>query len=552
MDSASGNSAMEVDNADIGAVASSANVAVNSVQRKSTVWKWFTKINQDESVCKLCQKVFKCKRASTTSLKRHVECQHREVYVAVQQQEVPTRRDVTNVDENLVMLDSNSTRAKAITTAIALMIIRDCQPFCIVNDSGFKNLIKLLEPRYNLPSRITFSDTIIPTIYENEKKRIATILEKDIETTESFAFTTDGWTSRSNENYLSVTVHYMNSNFVIQNLTLKISNVTESHTGEHIHSFLKNTLREWNLHNEEFNIFFVTDNAANIVKAIRLNRTWERIPCFAHTLQLVIKDAIKPCSELVTLLTKCRRIVRYFHRSSAANQKLKREQLAQYPGRTPLKLIIDCETRWNSQYDMLNRLMNVRRALHTVLCEPRMPDAITSREWAEIEEYSTCLKLFKEATEIMTVENTPTLPRYIPTVYGIRDTLMNMLENDNPSSRFYFATSTDSLLVSMILDPRIKNRLLPIERKEQAKDILEKFANKYSKSSITNNAGVADENVGILVFLLLLLLLLLLMLLLFASRTETRRRADFGVATILNIIITIIHLFILSYYYNNG
>ncbi|XP_076301910.1 E3 SUMO-protein ligase ZBED1-like [Lasioglossum baleicum] len=301
----------------------------------------------------------------------------------------------------------------------------------------------------------------------------------------------------------------MNSNFVIQNLTLKISNVTESHTGEHIHSFLKNTLREWNLHNEEFNIFFVTDNAANIVKAIRLNRTWERIPRFAHTLQLVIKDAIKPCSELVTLLTKCRRIVRYFHRSSAANQKLKREQLAQYPGRTPLKLIIDCETRWNSQYDMLNRLMNVRRALHTVLCEPRMPDAITSREWAEIEEYSTCLKLFKEATEIMTVENTPTLPRYIPTVYGIRDTLMNMLENDNPSeisvlknnfiielgSRFYFATSTDSLLVSMILDPRIKNRLLPIERKEQAKDILEKFANKYSKSSITNNAGVADENV---------------------------------------------------------
>ncbi|XP_076283019.1 zinc finger BED domain-containing protein 4-like [Lasioglossum baleicum] len=508
---------MDVDNVETGAVASSANsVAVDHrVRRKSRVWRWFNKINKDESVCNLCQKTLKCKRASTTTLKRHIEYQHREEYFAAEEEEetVPSTASTTrhDVEVNLTMLETNSTRSKVITKSIAEMMIRDCQPFCIVEDVGFKNLIRMLEPRYKLPSRTTFSESIVPAIYKDEKKRVATILEKDITTTETFAFTTDGWTSKSNESYLSVTVHYMNNNFVIQNFTLKIHNVTESHTGEHINSFLRNTVREWNLDKTEFHIYFVTDNAANMVKAVRLSPTWERIPCFAHTLQLTIKDAMKPCTGLASLLQKCRRIVGHFHRSSTANEKLKMEQTVQYPERTPLKLIIDCQTRWNSQFDMINRLINVRRALHHVLCEPDMPDLFTAREWTEMEKYSTYLKLFKEATEMMSVQDTPTLPSYIPTVHAIRDRLTKIQENDSDSevaklkrnliteldARFSFATNMECLVASMLLDPRIKDRLLPMERKDEAKAVLNKFATTYSKPSTPNaDETVADENVA--------------------------------------------------------
>ncbi|XP_076660133.1 zinc finger BED domain-containing protein 4-like [Halictus rubicundus] len=466
---------MEVGNVEMGVVVAcnenSPPVEVDNI-RRSTVWKWFTKTGKEECLCNLCKKILKCKRSSTTSLKRHLECQHRDAYFTDRDERLD---DQEQVKEQIVMLQSNSPRAKEITTAIAEMMISDCQPFSVVNDSGFRKVVKVLEPRYNLPSRTTFSENIVPAMYENEKKRLETQLKKDMENTESFAFTTDGWTSRSNENYLSVTVHYLDGAFNMQNFTLKISNVTEAHTSEHINSFLKNTLAEWNLDNAKFQTYFVTDNAANIVKAVRLSPTWQRIPCFAHTLQLVIKDAIKPCRDLISTLQKCRAIVRYFHRSPAANEKLRMEQLMQYPKRTPLKLINDCETRWNSQYDMLMRLID----------------------------------LFKEATEILTVENKPTLPRYIPTIFGIRDTLMSMLEMDDVEetlffkqnlifdlgSRFKFATTTNCLVVSMILDPRIKDRLLSTEKKQEAIELLHAFAIKYEKPSPPSDASVADGNI---------------------------------------------------------
>ena len=82
-------------------------------------------------------------------------------------------------------------------------------------------------------------------------------------------------------------MHYIDSNFKIKNYTLQIKVLSESHTGENLNSFLKSTLDEWGFTNDKnLEIYFVTDNAANIVKAIRLSDTWERIPCFAHTLQV--------------------------------------------------------------------------------------------------------------------------------------------------------------------------------------------------------------------------------------------------------------------------
>lgn len=41
------------------------------------------------------------------------------------------------------------------------MICKDFQPFSVVEDDGFKNFIKLLDPRYNLPSRTTLRDNLL-------------------------------------------------------------------------------------------------------------------------------------------------------------------------------------------------------------------------------------------------------------------------------------------------------------------------------------------------------------------------------------------------------
>ena len=60
--------------------------------------------------------------------------------------------------------DINDHRAKKIHAKVGEMIAIDCQPVSIVDHEGFKSLISILEPKYRMPSRKYFSETIIPSI----------------------------------------------------------------------------------------------------------------------------------------------------------------------------------------------------------------------------------------------------------------------------------------------------------------------------------------------------------------------------------------------------
>ena len=67
------------------------------------------------------------------------------------------------------------------------MIALDTHPFSIVEDQGFTWLIKELEPRYTLPSRIYFTENIVTKIYESLKEEVS----KAVRGVEYFSFTTD-------------------------------------------------------------------------------------------------------------------------------------------------------------------------------------------------------------------------------------------------------------------------------------------------------------------------------------------------------------------------
>ena len=55
----------------------------------------------------------------------------------------------------------NDHRSKAIKEKIMKMMALDNQPFSIVEDDGFINLMSHLQPRYMLPSCRYFSDTML-------------------------------------------------------------------------------------------------------------------------------------------------------------------------------------------------------------------------------------------------------------------------------------------------------------------------------------------------------------------------------------------------------
>ncbi|KAJ8963867.1 hypothetical protein NQ314_005325 [Rhamnusium bicolor] len=92
-------------------------------------------------------------------------------------------------------------RKKKIDKLVIEMICKDFQPISVVEDIGFKNLIKELEPRYNLPSRRTIGRTLLPDAYSQIKTKLMDILK----TTKYVAITTDIWTSSNTESYITLT-----------------------------------------------------------------------------------------------------------------------------------------------------------------------------------------------------------------------------------------------------------------------------------------------------------------------------------------------------------
>ncbi len=71
--------------------------------------------------------------------------------------------------------------------------------------------------------------------------------------------------------------------------------------------------------------------------------------CFAHTLQLVIKDGLKKAGQLNTVIKKCSKIVSFTRRSTVAADTLEGEK----------RLQADNVTRWNSQLKMIRSVLSI-------------------------------------------------------------------------------------------------------------------------------------------------------------------------------------------------
>ena len=97
--------------------------------------------------------------------------------------------------------------------------------------------------------------------------------------------------------YIGVTCTYIDKQFNLNETILAIKYVPYPHTGETIAEEIQNILNEWNLINKVFTI--TTDNGSNMVKSARLIPGLTRIPCTAHTLQLVVGKGLLPAEVLI-------------------------------------------------------------------------------------------------------------------------------------------------------------------------------------------------------------------------------------------------------------
>lgn len=102
-------------------------------------------------------------------------------------------------------------------------------------------MIATLDKRYNIPSRNHISKVALPSLYAKCQLEI----EREICSIEYFAATTDLWSSTTAEPYLSLTVHFIDSEFEMKSKLLQTSFFPQDHTAECVAAGLKEVISAW-------------------------------------------------------------------------------------------------------------------------------------------------------------------------------------------------------------------------------------------------------------------------------------------------------------------
>ncbi|KAJ8969312.1 hypothetical protein NQ314_001813 [Rhamnusium bicolor] len=238
-----------------------------------------------------------------------------------------------------------------------------------------------------------------------------------VQNAEAVCIATGSWTSINNDNFVAVTAHFFDISLEINSTLFECIKFSERHTAENLSEQLIDIVKNYNIENKIEAC--TTDNAANIVAAVR-NCNWRRISCFAHTLNLIVQEALR---EIHATTGKVKSIVEYFKRCSHALSML---QTTQEQMTLPkLKLIQDVAIRWNSTFAMLRRILELKEALISTLATLQLENNITINDWKVIEKAVEILKTFLDVTLEVSAEKSITIPKVIPLVKIMKKKLIN-------------------------------------------------------------------------------------------------------------------------------
>ena len=103
-------------------------------------------------------------------------------------------------------------------------------------------------------------------------------LQESFRYCDNLALTSDIWTSRTTQAYVTVTAHYISDNWNIRSYVLCTCQMPERHTGANIATRLREVAEAWNIDDEHVSAV-VTDNVSYMSVAVD-TLEWYHLPCF--------------------------------------------------------------------------------------------------------------------------------------------------------------------------------------------------------------------------------------------------------------------------------
>ena len=291
---------------------------------------------EDIANCKLCKSPVSSKGGSTSNMLGYLKLHHPMKFYDVSNKAVGNGQSKVNADDpahiktkiypteeqeaklpdkhpkqtdkhqmtmaNFQPLDSHS--SKRCTNAFTKFLETAMQPYNLVEQKSFIDMVNVLNSQNKLPGQKYFSTSAIPKLYSEVKEKVKH--ELSVVDEDAISMTTDGWTSIANTPFIAVTAHFITSEWTLQFACLSCAQFDKDHNAGNISAVLKDILSEWGINIQNI-ASCTTDNASNILKAVQeLNLQNIHISCFGHNINIGVNHALElpPLKKAVIRLKK--------------------------------------------------------------------------------------------------------------------------------------------------------------------------------------------------------------------------------------------------------
>lgn len=220
----------------------------------------------------------------------------------------------------------------------------------------------------------------------------------------------------------------------------------------------------------------------------------ENYSCFAHILQLVVKDGMAKAGPIDTVIKKCSKFVSFLRKSTIATDILE----------GTIRLQADNVTRWNSQLKMIKSVLSISSDIFIKLIELDGAPKLNSQDINLLQDIVEILEPFAEATDFVQVGCVPSSGYILPCIKGLQHHLKSMVSKYHSSfviglrqsldKRMPYFEKKDAYIEAAALDSRFKLRWCSDEiEKQVSTELVKAEVDSISASGSTTTTAITTE-----------------------------------------------------------
>ena len=201
----------------------------------SLVWQYFERLESGKAKCKECGNELACSSGQTSSLARHLEAKHKKVYVEYleaktlkdKEKEELKRKSTSGSMHSLPVKQAklafkaqgnDPELQKRFNDALVEHIAESHSSFSQFGSQSFRNLINVANRKLTVPHPTTLS-RMASSKAKTVLSQVCDIMAAVKPDLLSVCFTTDLWTSRTGDSFISLTSSFIDKDWHLHNWT---------------------------------------------------------------------------------------------------------------------------------------------------------------------------------------------------------------------------------------------------------------------------------------------------------------------------------------------